>query len=167
MLEKLSQLASLLISLMLFGVFVWWCFLFGAISPLRRTWIQVHPHPPPNFTPLPAFCCAHSQITAALRRPSYMPADQRVHSHWREAQIIPSDIHCCPVQHLSSRLCLLLGSDLPHSRRQPQQVLSSVLLTSHSWSPSVSFFPFLYWLIYLLGLCSQGFFSCIKTSAGW
>lgn len=52
-LERLSQLASLsaglLLSVMLFGVFVWWRFLFGVISPLRGSWIQVHhtarPHP--------------------------------------------------------------------------------------------------------------------------
>lgn len=73
MLERLSQLASLsavlLISVMLFGVFVWWCFLFGSPPPTNT-----------QATPLSAFFRALSQITAALKRPSHMPADQ-IHSH--------------------------------------------------------------------------------------
>lgn len=47
MFERLSQLGqpqrcAPALCVMLFGVFVWWCFLFGAISPLRRS-------PPPNL----------------------------------------------------------------------------------------------------------------------
>lgn len=87
----------------LFGVFVWRLnFLFRAFSPFIEELNRVHHPPPPSV--LSAGCLlpsrAFSQITAALRCPSHMPADQRIYT-LTEAQIMQSDLHCCPQQHLS------------------------------------------------------------------
>lgn len=50
MLERLSQLAAFLLSVMLLGVFVWWCFLFGAISPFfKEDVLNTSPSPTPNL----------------------------------------------------------------------------------------------------------------------
>lgn len=96
-LESHSVKALLLLSVRLFG-FVWRLnFLFGAFSPFIEELNRVHHPPPPSVLSTGCLLPSRtlSQITAALRCPSHMPADQRIYT-LTEAQITQSDLHCCP-----------------------------------------------------------------------
>lgn len=153
LLERLSQQTSLsyvnIICVISFGVFVWWCFLFGTIRPSRRTWIQQHPSSNTLLSP--------SVSSTRLQLPWNVPATcQQIHSHWWETQITHSDILCCHTQHLSSPVLSFIppNSDLLHNTWEPHQALSIVLM-HNLWIIS----PFL--LSHFQGLLSV-FFSYLR-----
>lgn len=145
----LSQLASLSATFLLLS-----CYLMHSYASAcsRRSRTQL-PHPP-SSTPLPAFCHTFSQITAASRCPRHLPADLSTLSLMRDPDNTERHAPLSRVAPVWSRAVFASCSAVIYvpSGRLTQQVLSPVLLVSHSWEPSSSF------LIYLLTFCSQHIF---------
>lgn len=155
-LVMLERLAVLLLSTMLFSVFVWWCFLFGAISPLRRTWIQVHP-PHPTYSTACLLPCAQSDYSCPEMSQPHASGSEYTLSLTRDPD--NADRHTLLTCTTPVQSCVVFIFSLAviypitggSHNRCSLMFYSSITVGVHLY-----IFP-LSWFIYWVSVCSHGF----------